>query len=371
MTSVVLAGGGTAGHTSPLIATAQALKTIDSDVAITCVGTSRGLETRVIPSAGLNLELIDPVPIPRRLSLDLIKVPLRLTKAINQAKDILTKSSADVVVGFGGYVAAPVYLAARKLHIPVIVQEQNVKPGLANRLASRFAAAVLTSFPNVALDGANFVGLPLRRQIAGLAANPQRNKAKARARTEFGLPDGLVLLVSGGSQGARSLNNATLGAIDELLAKGVSILHVLGPKNFDENSKPHINNQTKASYIPTAFVDDMAEAYAAADLMLARSGAGTVVETAAVGLPTILVPLPIGNGEQGLNAKPVVDAGAGILVNDAKLSAACLVEIVEELMADSGTRLAEMSKAGQALMPYNAADRVAQIALETAGRSQK
>lgn len=371
MTSVVLAGGGTAGHTSPLIATAQALKAIDSDVSITCVGTSRGLETRVIPAAGLDLELIDSVPIPRRLSLDLIKVPLRLIKAISQAKNILTKSSADVVVGFGGYVAAPVYLAAKQLDIPVIVQEQNVKPGLANRLAARFAAAVLTSFPDVALKGADFVGLPLRRQIADLAANPRRDKAKIRARAELGLPDGWVLLVSGGSQGARSLNNATLGAVDELLGEGISVFHVLGPKNFDESYKPRLNEQTKARYIPTAYVDDMAVAYASADLMLARSGAGTVVETAAVGLPTILVPLPIGNGEQGLNAKPVVDAGAGILVKDAQLSAARLVEIVKKLMADSGINLAEMSKAGQALMPHNAAHRVAQIALETAGRSQK
>ena len=362
MVSVVLAGGGTAGHTSPLIATAQALREAEPDIQITCVGTPRGLETRVVPEAGLRLELIPPVPLPRKVGIELFKVPPRLAGAVRSASGILARVNAEIVVGFGGYVAMPVYLAARWARIPVVIQEQNALPGLANKVAARFAAAVLTSFPDTPLPNARFEGMPVRREIAELAAVGRRSRQHA-CRAQFGLdPELPVLLVSGGSQGARSLNNAICDATDRLLAAGVQVLHVWGPKNFSDTTAGRIDERTGARYRPVGYVDAMADAYAAASLMLARSGAGTVVETAVVGLPTILVPLPIGNGEQGLNARPVVAAGAAVLVPDEELAADRLVAEVTSRTSDP-QRLAVMSQAAQQLMPAGAANRVARVIL--------
>ncbi|EPH02617.1 undecaprenyldiphospho-muramoylpentapeptide beta-N-acetylglucosaminyltransferase [Propionibacterium sp. oral taxon 192 str. F0372] len=362
MLHVVLAGGGTAGHTSPLIATAQALGRLEPGVKITCIGTERGLETRLIPETGLRLELIPAVPLPRKLTLDLLKVPFRLIGAVKRARRIIR--GADTVVGFGGYVSMPVYLAARISGIPVVIQEQNALPGLANKVASRFSAVTLTSFPGTPLPGARFEGMPLREQITELATHG-RTARQGEQRERFGLhPDLPVLLVSGGSQGARSLNDATVQATNRLLEAGVQILHVWGARNFHDRIAGSVASNG-ARYVPLAYVDNMADAYAAADVMLARSGAGTVVETAVVGLPTIFVPLPIGNGEQARNAAPLVAADAAIVIDDDDLDADLLTTTVNTLVKDPG-RLSTMSRAASELMLPGAAERVGRIVLDIA-----
>lgn len=363
MVQVVLAGGGTTGHIAPLIATAQALTRNEPNVAITCIGTARGLETRLVPEAGLKLELVPAVPLPRKPTVELLKVPVRLAGAVNTARKII--KGADVVVGFGGYVAMPAYLAAKTLGIPVVIQEQNALPGLANKVASRFAAQTLTSFPNTPLPKARFEGMPLREQITELAETG-RDAKQAALRERFGLHPKLpVLLVSGGSQGARSLNEATVDATNRLLESGVQVLHIWGQRNF-RDSLAEVAADSGARYIPLAYVDNMADAYAAADLMLARSGAGTVIETAVVGLPTILVPLPIGNGEQARNATPLTDIAAAVMIDDADIDGDRLIATVTELLA-TPDRLAKMGKAAAELMRPGAADRVAKIILEVAG----
>ncbi|MCW5953015.1 MAG: glycosyltransferase, partial [Propionibacteriaceae bacterium] len=260
--NIVLAGGGTAGHTSPLIATAQQLSRLAPESKLLCVGTPRGLETQVIPAAGLELALIPPVPLPRRLTIDLMKVPSRLWDAVRQSTGILHRHRAQVVVGFGGYVSLPVYLAARKAKLPIVLHEQNAVPGLANRIAARFTEHVAVSFPQTALPRAQYLGLPVREAIAGL----DRESAAAAARAVFGLPqEQPVLLVSGGSQGARSINTALAGALDDLLAAGVSVLHVLGQANFTDDlvARDHPGG---AGYRPLAYVAAREQAYAAPDL---------------------------------------------------------------------------------------------------------
>lgn len=364
MVQVVLAGGGTAGHTSPLIATAQALVRADAATQLTCIGTSKGLETTVIPGAGLDLQLIPPVPMPRRPTPELLRVPARLAGAVSAARDILLGHNADVLVGFGGYVSMPAYLAARRLRIPVVIHEQNALPGLANKVASLFAARVAVTFPGTPLPSAEFIGMPLREGITDLArAGLGSGRAEARAR--FALADGVTtLLVSGGSQGARRINQATVEARDRLLAAGVQILHVWGPKNFTDDLEVVTDPGTGARYVPVRYVDAMEQAYAAADLMVGRAGAGTVVETSVIGLPLIAVPLPIGNGEQARNAASLVKAGAQLLVPDAELSADRLVMEVLRL-ADDPAALAAMGRAGTVLMPPDSADRLARIVLDT------
>ena len=179
--------------------------------------------------------------------------------------------------------------------------------------------------------------------------------------------EGPVLLVSGGSQGARSLNQAVIGARGALLAAGISILHVLGPANLTEETVAVDDQSSGAGYRPVGYVDEMGQAYAAADLMLGRSGAGTVMETAMTGLPTIFVPLPHGNGEQARNADFLVEAGAGLLVPDAELTATGLTELAGGLLADPD-RLAQMSAGCRRLAPSGAADALARLVLRVAGR---
>lgn len=357
--SVVLAGGGTAGHTSPLIATAYELQAQQPGVRITAVGTARGLETRVVPAAGLTLELIPPVPLPRRPGVDLALVPARLAASVRAATDILRRTEADVVLGFGGYVSTPVYLAARRLRVPIVIHEQNALPGLANKMAAQLTTHVFTSFPGTRLPHAEYIGLPVRRAITEL----DRSREAAGARRALGLEEGLpTLLVSGGSQGARSINTATLGARDQLLAQGIQVLHVLGPKNVTAENTRVLDPQTGAAYQPVAFVERMEQAYAAADLMLGRCGAGTVLETAAVGLPAVFVPYPHGNGEQAHNAELVVAAGGGLLLLDADCTAAWVGREIPALF-DHPDRLGAMTTALRGVAKTDAAEVLARATL--------
>ncbi len=224
---MLLAGGGTAGHTSPLLATADALCRADPDVVVTALGTPRGLETRVVPEAGYPLELVPPVPLSRRLDADLLRMPARLRTTVRAAVEVLDRVRPDVVVGFGGYVSVPAYLAARRRGLPIVVHEGNAKAGVANRLGARFTTHVATSFPGTELRHAVCIGLPVRRMISTLDRADLREVALAHFGLEPGRP---TLLVTGGSQGARRLNVAVSNASAAFAAAGVQVLHVVGPR---------------------------------------------------------------------------------------------------------------------------------------------
>jgi UDP-N-acetylglucosamine--N-acetylmuramyl-(pentapeptide) pyrophosphoryl-undecaprenol N-acetylglucosamine transferase len=356
--SVVLAGGGTAGHVEPAMAVADALRAIDPDVRITALGTERGLETRLVPQRGYDLELITPVPLPRKPSADLARLPLRIRRAVRQTRAVLADVDADVVIGFGGYVALPAYLAARR-RVPVVVHEANASAGWANRVGARSARRVLSAVPDPGLRRVEVVGVPVRATITSL----DRIALRAEARAHFGFDDDAnVLLVFGGSQGAQSLNRAVSAAAKDLAAAGISVLHAHGPKNTLELREPADGDPP---YVAVPYLDRMDLAYAAADLAICRSGAMTVAEVTAVGLPAVYVPLPIGNGEQRLNALPVVDAGGGILVDDADLSPQFVGETVAGLFTETG-RLPAMTAAAALAGHRDAAQKVAEVALEVA-----
>ncbi len=350
---VLLAGGGTAGHTSPLLATADALRRLDPDVEVTALGTAWGLEVRVVPEAGYPLELIPPVPLPRRPSKDLALVPARLAAAVRATQAVLDRLRPDVVVGFGGYVSTPVYLAARRRRIPVVIHEQNARPGLANRLGARLTPHVAVSFPDTPLAHAHYVGLPIRRMVSTL----DRAAVREEARTTFGLdPKRPTLLVTGGSQGARRLNQAVAGAQRALADAGVQVLHVAGPSGEVAVHR----RDGDPPYVVLPYVDRMDLAYAAADLTVCRAGASSVTEAAAVGLPAVFVPLPHGNGEQSLNARPVVDAGGALMVADEALSPEWVAGTLPDLLRD-GQRLATMSAAASGLIPRDADEKLARM----------
>ncbi|MGL5811142.1 MAG: undecaprenyldiphospho-muramoylpentapeptide beta-N-acetylglucosaminyltransferase [Nocardioides sp.] len=352
---VLLAGGGTAGHTSPMLATADSLRRIEESTVITCLGTPRGLETRVVPEAGYPLELIPPVPLPRRMGGDLLRVPGRLLGAVRMASEVLDRVRPDVVVGYGGYVSVPAYLAARRRKVPIVVHEQNALPGLANRLGSRLTGTVGVSFPDTPLPHAVFVGLPLRRMISRL----DRAALREEARAFFGLrPDLPTVLVTGGSQGAARLNQEVSGAAPGFAEAGIQVLHVSGPKGLVEVADS--DDSARPPYVIVPFVERMDLAYAAADLVVCRAGASSVSEAAAVGLPAVFVPLPIGNGEQRHNARPVVEAGGGLVVDDDQLTAAWVARTVPELLADPA-RLRRMGNAASRLIPRDADDHLARL----------
>ena len=256
----------------------------------------------------------------------------------------------DVVVGFGGYVSVPAYLAARKRRLPLVVHEGNALPGLANRLGARFTRHVATSFPGTELPHATYLGLPIRRMISTLDRPALRDEALA----EFGLsPDLPTLLVTGGSQGARRLNESVAAAAGAFADAGVQVLHVVGPKG---EARPAATGA--AAYVVLNYVDRMDLAYAAADAVLCRAGSNTVTEVSGVGLPAVYVPLPFGNGEQALNARPVVDAGGGLLVSDAALSPEWVRANVPDLLTDRG-RLDAMSAAARHVIPLDADEKLA------------
>ncbi len=352
---VLLAGGGSAGHTSPLLATADALRRQEPEIEIIALGTARGLETRVIPEAGYPLELIPPVPLPRRPGAELLRTPGRLRGALKAALEVLDRIQPDVVVGFGGYVSVPAYLAARRRRLPLVVHEGNALPGIANKLGARLTTQVATSFPDTDLPHAHYIGLPIRRMISTL----DRAALRAEARDSFGLDaDRPTLLVTGGSQGARRLNQSVAGAAAAFAAAGVQVLHIVGPMG---EASPDVTLGGPA-YVTLPFVSRMDLAYAAADAVLCRAGSNTVTEVSGVGLPAIYVPLPIGNGEQAHNARPVVDAGGGLLVADAALTPEWVAMTVPDLLTDP-QRLAAMSAAAMHVIPLDADDKLAAMIL--------
>ena len=367
---VVLAGGGTAGHVEPALAVADALRRRDPDVGVTVLGTARGLETRLVPSRGYPLELIPAVPLPRSMTPALFTVPTRLRAAVRATAAVLDRVGADVLVGFGGYVSLPAYLAARGRKLPYVVHEANAKPGLANRWGARFTPYVAAALPDPRLPKAVPIGIPLRRAVTTL----NRAALRATARAHFGLlPDAPTLLVSGGSQGARSINRAVAASAAELRRAGVQVLHVTGSAHLAEVTAlvADVSAESRDAddgppYRLVGYAEQMELAYAAADLMLCRAGALTCAELSAVGLPGAYVPLPHGNGEQRFNAQPIVEAGGGIMVSDAQARPPWIRDELLPLLTDPD-RLAQMSARAARFGRRDADEKLVDMVMQAAG----
>ena len=355
---ILLAGGGSAGHVSPLLATAAQITRRCPDAEITVLGTAQGLEADLVPAAGLELATIDKVPFPRRPDGAALRFPGRFLGTLREVRGLMRERGIDVVAGFGGYVCPPAYLAAASLRRPLVVHEANRRPGLANRLGALRAKAVLTAFEGSSLPGARRIGMPMREAIAHLDRAARRDEAVRRMGLDPARP---VLLVTGGSLGAQRLNAAVAQAARSFVDAGAQILHVSGRGKAAD--LPELEGYRVLEYVTA-----MEDAYAAADLALTRSGAGTVSELSAVGLPAVLVPLPIGNGEQALNGEQVVAAGGALMIPDAELDADRLTEQVLPLLRD-GDRLRAMSEAARAFGITDAAEVMADVVTGVARRA--
>jgi UDP-N-acetylglucosamine--N-acetylmuramyl-(pentapeptide) pyrophosphoryl-undecaprenol N-acetylglucosamine transferase len=336
---VVLAAGGTAGHIEPALALADALRRRDPGIGITVLGTATGMENTLVPARGYAVAHVPRVPLPRRPTPDLLRLPARVVGAYREATGVLRRLGADALVGFGGYVCVPAYLAARSAGLPIVVHEANTPAGIANRIGARLTEFVAVTARADDLPHGRVIGLPLRRTIATL----DRAALQVEARAHFGLePHRPTLLVFGGSQGARSLNAAAAGAALGLAEAGIQVLHAVGRDNFGSVTVPVVSAGPR--YVVVPYLERMDLAYAAADVALCRSGAMTCAELAAVGLPAWYVPLPIGNGEQRRNARPVVEAGGGGIVEDSALDPAWMMANLVPLLKDPD-RISAMSAA--------------------------
>lgn len=310
MTTYLLAGGGTAGHVNPLLAVADAIRAREPEATVLVLGTKEGLEARLVPLRGYELLIVDKVPFPRRPNSAALRFPARFTRAVGQVRSHIRERAVDVVVGFGGYASAPAYVAARRAGVPYVVHEANAKPGLANILGARRAAASGVAFEGTPLRGAEVVGMPLRPEIVNL----DRDALRVEAAAAFGLdPARPVLLVFGGSLGALRLNRAFAGGWRSVVDAGWQILHAVGERN--EAVDPG-----DPAYRVVPYIDRMDLAFALADAIVSRSGAATVSEISALGIPAVYVPYAVGNGEQALNAASAVQSGAALLIPDGEFT---------------------------------------------------
>ncbi|WP_129360955.1 undecaprenyldiphospho-muramoylpentapeptide beta-N-acetylglucosaminyltransferase [Rothia uropygioeca] len=360
--SVVVAGGGTAGHISPMLAIADAIRELDPESRIVAVGTASGMETRLVPDAGYDLEFVDRVPMPRKPTLDLAKLPFRLRKAVRQGREILRRNQADVLVGVGGYVCTPMYLAAAQEGLPIVIHEANQRPGLANKVGARRATVVATAFAGTPIAKGQHVGMPMRRQISGCDRAAEREGARQLLSLQADRP---TIIVTGGSLGAQNMNRTIAGVLDrpEWRDSAVQMLHITGrgKQLLDSHGAP----LEAPGYQQVEYIDGMENVYAACDLLVARSGAATVSEVAAVGCPAIFVPLPIGNGEQSLNAADLVDSGAGLMVEDKNFTVEWFLTNVLSTVTDRD-RLREMSENGYRHGIRDAAQQMARLIAQSA-----
>jgi UDP-N-acetylglucosamine--N-acetylmuramyl-(pentapeptide) pyrophosphoryl-undecaprenol N-acetylglucosamine transferase len=343
---LLIAGGGTGGHLFPALAVARAYRAEELDGAVLLVGRVGGPEEQIVPRAGFELQTVRVQGLDRDAPWKNVMLPAIVPLALRAAIRIVDRFRPDVVLGMGGYVMAPSVAAARLRRIPYVLHEKDVRPGLATRFFAGGAAAICTTLPgtDARLAGVRVfqTGVPLRDGfVPRTPAVPPRR-----------------LLVMGGSQGARRLNEAVWSALDQLCSRFEEVMHVAGAQGVDG-----IARHARPRYTGLAFVEDMPALMERADLIVSRAGVGTIAEAAAVGLPMVLVPGTFGGGHQEFNAAAMVDAGAAVRIADNDLTGETLVRCLEGLDAD---RLTAMARASASTGRTDAAKRVLGVLHEVA-----
>ncbi|MDP3208399.1 MAG: UDP-N-acetylglucosamine--N-acetylmuramyl-(pentapeptide) pyrophosphoryl-undecaprenol N-acetylglucosamine transferase, partial [Rhodoglobus sp.] len=323
----------TAGHVNPLLAVADRLRERDPAATILVLGTREGLEARLVPERGYELLTIDRLPFPRRPDAYAVRFPARLRRTVTEVRGMIRRRHVDVVVGFGGYASAPAYLAARREGIPIAIHEANARPGIANRLGASLTKFVGVAFAETRIRAGVWVGMPLRREIEQL----DRFGARAEGQRHFRLAPGKpTLLVTGGSSGAKRINDTISSSITTILGAGWQVIHVTGEFR-DELTDPNL-----PGYVVLKYCDRMDLALAVADLALSRAGTSTVAELTALGIPAVFVPYAAGNGEQRFNARGAVEAGGAVIIADDKFTPAWVARDLVKLLRNRAT-IADMA----------------------------
>ncbi|VAW62530.1 UDP-N-acetylglucosamine--N-acetylmuramyl-(pentapeptide) pyrophosphoryl-undecaprenol N-acetylglucosamine transferase [hydrothermal vent metagenome] len=333
MRPVMIMAGGTGGHVYPALAVADELK--QRGVPVVWMGTKKGIEARLVPAAGIEVEWLGMSGIRGKGLFTLLLAPLKIIMACYQAAKILYKRKPSVVLGMGGFVSAPGGVMAKLLHVPLLIHEQNAVPGMSNRLLSKIANKVMEAFPNSFKTKTKHVGNPVRKSITELETPQKRNEKRQGA---------LRIFVFGGSLGAARLNEVVPQACASILnERDLEIKHQAGPGNFDQTRANYKHLNVKAEVLE--YIDDMETLYAWADLVICRAGAMTVAELAAAGVASILVPYPYAvDDHQTFNAKYLSDAGAAILIQQRDLSVEKLATILKEMNREKTLEMANKAK---------------------------
>jgi UDP-N-acetylglucosamine--N-acetylmuramyl-(pentapeptide) pyrophosphoryl-undecaprenol N-acetylglucosamine transferase len=349
---IIIAGGGTGGHVIPALAIAQQLKK-QFDAEVLFIGTARGIETRLVPQAGFPLELIKVGALNKVSLMTRLKTLLALPLAIAASSRLLTEFDPEVVIGVGGYASGPAMVAAIRRRLPTLAFEPNVVPGFANRMIARWVSAAAVHFEETCeyFPHCKVTGVPVRAAFFSIPAK------------SAGAP---TLLVFGGSQGARAINQAMIESLPGLRAKipGIHIIHQTGQRDYDRVLAAY--QQSGISGEVHKFIDDMPATFGRADLLVCRSGASTVGEITAAGKPAIFVPFPAAaDDHQNVNARALERAGAAIVVEESNLEAAYLVETIVALIGDS-RQLRTMSAAAKSLAHPQAVEDIAEMVAKLA-----
>ena len=354
---IIVMAGGTGGHVYPALAVARALQAQSREVV--WLGTHRGLESRVVPEAGIEIEWISIKGLRRKGALAVLIAPLQIGWALLQSLAVIFRRRPAAVLGMGGFVSGPGGVAAWLTRRPLVIHEQNAAAGMTNRLLARLARVVLQAFPgsfNSSVD-AETVGNPVREDISAVPPPHERYVDRHGA---------LRVLVLGGSQGALALNRtvpAALALLDPELRPVVR--HQCGDRTLDAAKQAYGEHAVDVELLP--FIEDMAAAYAWADLVICRAGALTVAELCAVGVPALLVPYPAAvDDHQTANARPMADAGAGVIIQEAELTPERLADLLREWLQSRAELLQRAAKA-RALSTPGSLQRITDICLEQAG----
>lgn len=355
---VLIAGGGTGGHVIPALAIARELKS-KYGAEVLFVGTARGIENRLVPAAGFGLMRVKIGALKNVSLLTRLRTLFALPSAIVQARKIIAVFHPDVVVGVGGYASGPAMAAALLEKIPTLAFEPNYVPGFANKVVGKRVSAAAVHFEQTAkyFHNAQVVGVPVRQEFFTIPASPA-------AAGGHGPP---TLLIFGGSQGARAINQAMIGAVTEVQRRipGLRVIHQTGERDYNEVAAAY--QQAGVAAEVSAFIDNMPQAFAQADLLVCRSGASTVAEITAAGKPAIFVPFPqAADDHQRRNAEAIAAGGAAVLIPQAELTPQRLAQMIVELLGDR-EKLVEMAARARALSHHDAAGRVARMVAELAG----
>ncbi len=344
---VAIMAGGTGGHVFPALAIADRLRA--SGCEVSWIGTARGIENRVVPDAGYPLNLISVTGVRGKGVKSLLLAPFQISRALWESRKILSTIKPHLVLGFGGFVAGPVGLAAKLRGDPLAIHEQNARAGTTNRILARWADRVMTGFPD-SLERAVYVGNPVRRDICEVP--PAQIKSN----------EPLNILVLGGSQGARALNQVLPAALQELAQKReINVRHQCGPRWLDDTRNLYTSLQLPVEV--EAFIDQMSDAYSWSDLVICRSGAMTVAEVAAVGRPALFIPFPFAiDDHQTANAQWLVNQGGAELIQESEMTPDLLNQILARLVQPEN--LQQMASASRAAAITDSADRMLQICEE-------
>ncbi|MBM7855939.1 UDP-N-acetylglucosamine--N-acetylmuramyl-(pentapeptide) pyrophosphoryl-undecaprenol N-acetylglucosamine transferase [Desulfohalotomaculum tongense] len=344
---VIVTGGGTGGHIYPALAIAKGIKSRHPGAELLYVGTNRGLESDIVPKEGYAFKTIKVSGFQRQLTLKNLKVLWQAGQGMWQAVNLVRRFKPDIVIGTGGYVCGPVVMAGVLHRIPTLIHEQNALPGMTNRILSRFVSSVAVTFE----DSIKRFPSKARIKLTGLPVRPEIFSCdKDKAYSEFGLDRNKpVVLVFGGSRGARSINMAMVKVVQELQnQRGIQVLHATGRAGYDEYiktlSSKGISLVNTGNITTVPYLYNMQNALAVASLVVCRAGAATLAELTALGLPSILIPYPYAaENHQEYNARALAERGAAIMIRDAELTGELLLEYINRLLSSPG-ELAGMAR---------------------------